>query len=74
MPCIFQELDLEYGRYLKEVVQALESDPAFRKKLEDANAEDIKVMLGSYSTTRIKYIFLFIHLLIATEKCLSLQQ
>ncbi|MCL4122937.1 UNVERIFIED_CONTAM: hypothetical protein GTU68_022475 [Idotea baltica] len=37
-----QELSLEYGRYLKEVVQALESDPEFRKKLETADVEDIK--------------------------------
>lgn len=42
---VLQELSLEYGRYLKEVVQALESDPAFRKKLEQAEADDIKVML-----------------------------
>ncbi|KAF2360844.1 EF-hand domain pair [Trinorchestia longiramus] len=36
------ELSLEYGRYLKEVIQALESDSAFRKKLEEAEADDIK--------------------------------
>lgn len=36
------ELNLEYGRYLKEVVQALESDQAFRKKLETAEVDDIK--------------------------------
>ncbi|KAK8731806.1 hypothetical protein OTU49_007271 [Cherax quadricarinatus] len=36
------ELNLEYGRYLKEVVQALESDAAFRKKLETAEVDDIK--------------------------------
>ncbi|XP_070000048.1 nucleobindin-2 [Penaeus vannamei] len=36
------ELNLEYGRYLKEVVQALESDPSFRKKLETAEVDDIK--------------------------------
>ncbi|KAB7496728.1 Nucleobindin-2 [Armadillidium nasatum] len=35
-------LGLEYERYLKEVVQALESDPEFRKKLETADVEDIK--------------------------------
>ena len=39
----WQELNLEYGRYLKEVVQALESDQAFRKKLETAEVDDIKV-------------------------------
>ncbi|KAK4305012.1 hypothetical protein Pmani_023072 [Petrolisthes manimaculis] len=37
-----EELNLEYGRYLKEVVQALESDPNFRKKLEGAQVDDIK--------------------------------
>ncbi|XP_063869359.1 nucleobindin-2-like isoform X2 [Scylla paramamosain] len=36
------ELNLEYGRYLKEVVNALESDQAFRKKLETAEVDDIK--------------------------------
>lgn len=41
--CPWQELNLEYGRYLKEVVQALESDQAFRKKLETAEVDDIKV-------------------------------
>lgn len=35
---------MEYGRYLKEVVQALESDVNFRKKLETAEVDDIKVM------------------------------
>ncbi|XP_018322943.1 nucleobindin-2 [Agrilus planipennis] len=33
---------MEYHRYLKEVVSALESDPEFRKKLEQANEEDIR--------------------------------
>ncbi|XP_011315171.1 nucleobindin-2 isoform X2 [Fopius arisanus] len=32
----------EYERYLKEVVQALESDPAFREKLEKAQEVDIR--------------------------------
>ncbi|XP_076046210.1 uncharacterized protein LOC143028263 [Oratosquilla oratoria] len=36
------ELSLEYGRYLREVVQALESDQDFRKKLETADLDDIK--------------------------------
>lgn len=43
---LWQELNLEYGRYLKEVVQALESDQAFRKKLETAEVDDIKVSGG----------------------------
>jgi hypothetical protein len=35
--------NLEYGRYLKEVVDILESDPAFREKLEKSSLDDIKV-------------------------------
>ncbi|CAF1173210.1 unnamed protein product [Rotaria sordida] len=34
--------DLEYGRYLKEVVEILENDPEFKKKLENASEHDIK--------------------------------
>lgn len=34
---------LEYHRYLKEVVEALESDTDFRSKLEKANEADIRV-------------------------------
>lgn len=33
---------MEYHRYLKEVVQALESDSEFRAKLEKANEDDIR--------------------------------
>lgn len=33
---------MEYHRYLKEVVNALESDPEFRTKLEKADENDIK--------------------------------
>lgn len=36
-------LVMEYHRYLKEVVQALESDPDFRTKLEKAEEKDILV-------------------------------
>ncbi|XP_023943495.2 nucleobindin-2 isoform X2 [Bicyclus anynana] len=32
----------EYHRYLKEVVQALESDPDFRERLEKADEEDVR--------------------------------
>lgn len=35
---------MEYDRYLKEVVQALESDPQFRQKLEKAEDTDIRVI------------------------------
>lgn len=34
---------MEYHRYLKEVVQALESDPDFRERLEKADEEDVRV-------------------------------
>lgn len=34
---------LEYERYLKEVVNALESDPEFRKKLDNATEADVRV-------------------------------
>lgn len=36
---------MEYHRYLKEVVQALESDPDFRERLEKANEDDVRVRL-----------------------------
>lgn len=34
---------MEYHRYLKEVVDALESDPQFREKLEKTKESDIRV-------------------------------
>ncbi|KAI5701872.1 hypothetical protein M8J76_004499 [Diaphorina citri] len=37
-----EELGIEYNRYLNEVVEALESDPEFRKKLENASEADIR--------------------------------
>ncbi|RWS26646.1 nucleobindin-1-like protein, partial [Leptotrombidium deliense] len=33
---------IEYGRYLQQVVQLLESDPEFKKKLENVSVEDVK--------------------------------
>lgn len=33
---------MEYHRYLREVVNALESDPEFKKKLEKASEDDIR--------------------------------
>ncbi|PSN33491.1 Nucleobindin-2 [Blattella germanica] len=36
------ELLIEYNRYLKEVVSALESDPEFKAKLEKAEESDIR--------------------------------
>jgi len=35
-------LGLEYNKYLQEVVQILESDPEFRKKLESAKVDEIR--------------------------------
>lgn len=43
MSSYFQSFGLEYERYLREVVMALEEDESFRKKLEEANMTDIKV-------------------------------
>ncbi|CAF1520063.1 unnamed protein product [Adineta steineri] len=34
--------NLEYGRYLKEVVEILENDPEFKKQIENASMDDIK--------------------------------
>merc|ERR1712226_1248904 len=36
------DLGIEYNRYLQEVVQVLESDPEFRKKLENADVDQIR--------------------------------
>ncbi|XP_037034651.1 nucleobindin-2 isoform X3 [Bradysia coprophila] len=36
------EHNLEYERYLKEIVEALESDPEFRQKLNNASEDDIR--------------------------------
>ena len=33
---------VEYEKYLQEIVQTLENDPVFRKKLEQAKVEDIR--------------------------------
>ncbi|CAG0881544.1 unnamed protein product [Cyprideis torosa] len=38
----WSDLEIEYKRYLQEVVSVLEADPKFRKKLEEAPAEDIR--------------------------------
>merc|ERR1712223_92052 len=36
------DVGVEYNRYLQEVVQVLESDPEFRKKLENAEVDHIR--------------------------------
>lgn len=41
--CMFQDTGLYYDRYLREVIEVLETDPHFREKLQTANTEDIKV-------------------------------
>lgn len=47
MCCFFFEIlkqdSLEYERYLKEVINVLETDPEFRKKLDNATDVDIRV-------------------------------
>jgi hypothetical protein len=40
-----EELNLEYKRYLQEVVETLETDPDFRKKLETAEEADFRVCI-----------------------------
>ena len=45
----FQNFGLEYERYLKEIVSALETDEAFRKKLEESNISDIKVKVTQWT-------------------------
>ena len=42
--CLFKLNNLEYGRYLKEVVEILENDPEFKRKIENASIDDIKVL------------------------------
>uniref|UniRef100_A0AAQ4NTU2 Nucleobindin-1 n=1 Tax=Gasterosteus aculeatus aculeatus TaxID=481459 RepID=A0AAQ4NTU2_GASAC len=37
-----QDTGLYYDRYLREVIEVLETDPHFREKLQTANSEDIK--------------------------------
>lgn len=37
-----EELGIEYERYLKEVIDVLESDPEFKRKLEAAEETDIR--------------------------------
>ncbi|GFQ66566.1 nucleobindin-2 [Trichonephila clavata] len=39
---LIRKLGLEYGRYLQQVVQALEEDKEFAKKLENISAEQIR--------------------------------
>lgn len=42
-PANSPEHDLHYSRYLQEVVQALETDPDFKAKLDKAEQVDIRV-------------------------------
>lgn len=43
-----QDTGLYYDRYLREVIEVLETDPHFREKLQTANTEDIKVGVSSW--------------------------
>ena len=38
-----EELGIEYTRYLRQVIETLEKDETFKKKLENAQDHDIKV-------------------------------
>lgn len=42
------DLGIEYNRYLREVVETLEKDDAFKKKLETADEADIRVCIVFY--------------------------
>lgn len=46
-PHPLQDTGLYYDRYLREVIEVLETDPHFREKLQTANTEDIKVSVGT---------------------------
>lgn len=43
LPLISLQMQLEYSKYLQEVVSALENDPEFRAKLDKADEADIRV-------------------------------
>lgn len=42
--------NLEYGRYLSEVVKILETDKEFAKKLENVSQDDIRVSIPTQVT------------------------
>lgn len=46
------QLQLEYSKYLQEVVGALENDPEFRAKLDKADEADIRVRKASVVSLR----------------------
>lgn len=54
---VFQSA-LEYERYLKEVVNALETDPEFRKKLDNATDVDIRVRMNSINVLYLSSVFM----------------
>lgn len=51
---LLQDTGLYYDRYLREVIEVLETDPHFREKLQTANTEDIKVIIRLLSVTHFK--------------------
>lgn len=60
--------NLEYERYLKEVVSALESDPDFRQKLDNATEIDVRVSREKFQSIicwnyNCKFIFSLVKLL-----------
>lgn len=44
-------MGIEYTRYLRQVIDALEKDETFKKKLENAKEHDIKVSTAYLSLT-----------------------
>lgn len=62
------ETALEYERYLKEVVEALESDPDFRKKLDKAPEADIRVRTFT-NLSIYKAIKLLIYIYVGWKNC-----
>lgn len=53
---LLQDTGLYYDRYLREVIEVLETDPHFREKLQTANTEDIKVRIPLCSCTNVSRV------------------
>lgn len=53
---MLQDTGLYYDRYLREVIEVLETDPHFREKLQTANAEDIRVCSNVLENSRSLFL------------------
>lgn len=53
---MLQDTGLYYDRYLREVIEVLETDPHFREKLQTANAEDIRVCSDVLENSRSLFL------------------